>query len=55
MTHSPANAEKSGGARKSFIAAIKAAYAEYRNGMGATAFAQEVGAALRELDRRAGK
>lgn len=55
MTHSQTNPEKSGGARKMFIAAVKAAYAEYRNGMGATAFAQEVGEAIRQLDRRAGK
>jgi hypothetical protein len=56
MTHSPANAEKSGSARKNFIAKIREAYAEYRDqGLGATAAMSEIGAALRELDRRAGK
>lgn len=56
MTHSQTNAEKFGGARKTFIAKIREAYAEYRDkGLGATAAMSEVGAALRELDRRAGK
>lgn len=55
MTHSPTNAENAGGARKTFIAKVREAYAEYQAGMAATAFASEVAAALRELDRRAGK
>lgn len=54
MTHSPANAEKSGGARKRFIARIREAYAEYRDhGLGASAAMAEVGMALRDLDRKA--
>ncbi len=54
MTHSPSNVEKSGGARKSFIARIREAYAEYRDhGLGATAAMAEVGMALRDLDRKA--
>ena len=56
MTHSPANAEKAGSARKTFIARIREAYAEYRDhGLGASAAMAEVGMALRDLDRKAGK
>lgn len=54
MTHSPTNAEKTGGARKAFIARIREAYAEYRDhGLGASAAMAEVGMALRDLDRKA--
>jgi len=56
MSHSPNNAEKSGGARKAFIARIREAYAEYRDhGLGATAAMAEVAMALRDLDRKVRK
>lgn len=56
MTHSQTNAEKSGSARKTFIAKVREAYSEYREqGLGATAAMAEVGAALRDLDKGKGK